>query len=189
LRHKKNKRENVMKKSGLLISMVFVILSLFLCGTCAFAAEKIGFIDMREIMLKSDAGKKASEDFGKLYEKNKITIQAKEAELKKLKDELDKQQKVLTKSAMKEKEATYQNKLRDYQLMVKDANEELQTRDQELSKKLVPDILKVIEVIGDKEKYTLIIDVGSIPVAYFAKENNLTEKVIEEFNKTFKSKD
>jgi outer membrane protein len=89
---------------------------------------------------------------------------------------------------MKEKEATYQNKLRDYQLMVKDANEELQTRDQELSKKLVPDILKVIEVIGDKEKYTLIIDVGSIPVAYFAKENNLTERVIEEFNKTFKSK-
>ena len=72
--------------------------------------------------------------------------------------------------------------------MVKDANEELQTRDQELSKKLVPDILKVINLIGDKEKYTLIIDVGSIPVAYFAKENNLTEKVIEEFNKTYKPK-
>jgi outer membrane protein len=71
--------------------MVFVILSLFLCGTCAFAAEKVGFIDMREIMVKSDAGKKAAEDFGKLYEKDKSSIQAKEAELKKLKDELEKQ--------------------------------------------------------------------------------------------------
>jgi hypothetical protein len=48
--------------------------------------------------------------------------------------------------------------------------------------------LKIINLIGDKEKYTLIIDVGSIPVAYFAKENSLTPKVIEEFNKTFKSK-
>ena len=66
-----------MKKSGLLISMVFVILSLFLCGTCAFAAEKIGFIDMREIMVKSDAGKKAAEDFSKLYEKDKAMIQQK----------------------------------------------------------------------------------------------------------------
>jgi len=177
-----------MKKSGLLISMVFIILSLFLCGTYAIAAEKIGIIDMREIMLKSDAGKKAAEDFGKLYEKDKTMIQQKETEMRKLKEDLDKQRSVLTESAMKEKEAAYQKKFRDYQLMVKDANEELQSRDQELSKKLVPDILKVIQGIGDKEKYTLIIDVGTTPVAYFAKENNLTQKVIEEFNKTFKSK-
>jgi outer membrane protein len=177
-----------MKKSSLLISMVLVILSLFICGTCAFAAEKIGFIDMREIMLKSDAGKKAAEDFGKLYEKDRAVIQQKEAEMRKLKEELDKQRTVLKENAMKEKEAVYQKKFRDYQLMVKDANEELQARDQELSKKLVPEILKVINAIGDKEKYTLIIDLGSTPVAYFTKENNLTQKVIEEFNKTFKSK-
>jgi len=177
-----------MNKSGLLISMVFVILSLFLCGTCAFAAEKIGFIDMREIMLKSDAGKKASEDFGKLYEKDKAMIQKREEELKKAKEELEKQRSILTETAMKEKEAAYQKKFRDYQLMVKDANEDLQSRDQELSKKLVPDILKVISLIGDKEKYTLIIDVGSVPVAYFAKENSLTQKVIEEFNKSYKPK-
>ncbi len=177
-----------MKKSCLLISMVFVFLSLFLCSTCAFATEKIGFIDMREIMVKSDAGRKAAEDFGKLYEKDKAMIQQREGEMRKLKEDLDKQRSVLTETALKEKEAAYQKKFRDYQLLVKDSNEELQTRDQELSKKLVPDILKIINVIGDKEKYTLIIDVGSTPVAYFAKENNLTQKVIEEFNKTFKSK-
>ena len=177
-----------MKKSCLLISMVFVFLSLFLCSTCAFAAEKIGFIDMREIMVKSDAGRKAADDFGKLYEKDKAMIQQREGEMRKLKEDLDKQRSVLTETALKEKEAAYQKKFRDYQLLVKDSNEELQTRDQELSKKLVPDILKIINVIGDKEKYTLIIDVGSTSVAYFAKENNLTQKVIEEFNKTFKSK-
>jgi outer membrane protein len=92
-------------------------------------------------------------------------------------------------SARKEKEIAYQRKFRDYQLMVKDDNEELQSRDRELSEKLVPGILKVINAIGDKGKYTLIIDIGSMPVPYFAKENNLTQKVIEEFNKTFKSKD
>ncbi|HET6461380.1 MAG TPA: OmpH family outer membrane protein [Syntrophales bacterium] len=177
-----------MKKSGVLIMTIFFVLSFSLYGRYAFAAEKIGFIDMREIMIKSDAGKKASQDFSKLYEKDKVMIQKREDEMKKLKDDLEKQRSVLTESAMKEKEAAYQKKFRDYQLMVKDANEELQSRDQELSKKLVPDILKVINLIGDKEKYTLIIDVGSIPVAYFAKENNLTEKVIQEFNKTYKPK-
>jgi outer membrane protein len=108
--------------------------------------------------------------------------------MRKLKEELDKQRTVLKENALKEKEAAYQKKFRDYQLMVKDANEELQARDQELSKKLVPEILKVINAIGDKEKYTLIIDLGSTPVAYFAKENNLTQKVVEEFNKISTSK-
>jgi len=177
-----------MKKNGLLISMVFVILSLFLCGTCAFAAEKIGVIDMREIMMKSDVGKKAAEDFGKLYEKDKAMIQKREEEMRKLKEDLEKQRSVLKESALKEKEQAYQKKFRDYQLMVKDANEELQSRDQELSKKLLPDILKVINLIGDKEKYTIIIDIASMPVAYFAKENNMTQKVIEEFNKSYKPK-
>ena len=53
---------------------------------------------MREIMLKSDAGKKAAEDFGKLYEKDKAMIQKREEEMKKLKDDLEKQRSVLTES-------------------------------------------------------------------------------------------
>ncbi|HUH65030.1 MAG TPA: OmpH family outer membrane protein [Syntrophales bacterium] len=177
-----------MKRNVLLMSTVFAVLSIFLTGTYAIAAEKIGVIDMREIMMKSDAGKKATEEFGKFVEKDRAKIQAMEAELKRDKDEIEKQRSVLKESALREKETAHQKKFRDYQLMVKDANEELQMRDQELSKRLIPDILKVVQAIGEKEKYTLVIDVGSIPVAYFAKESNMTEKVIEEFNKSFKAK-
>lgn len=177
-----------MKKIGLLFVYFFIVLSLLFYGSHAVAAEKTGFVDLREIMLKSNAGKKATEEFGKLYEKDKSKIQAKEAELKKLKDELEKQRTILKEAAMKEKEIAYQKTFRDYQLMVKDANEELQARDQDLSKKMLPDILKVIQAIGDKEKYTMIIDIGTLPLAYHAKENDLTNRVIEEFNKTYKPK-
>jgi len=96
-----------MKKCGLLISGLFVILSLLLYGSQAMAAEKTGFIDIRKIMLESDAGKKASEEFKKLVDKDRSQIQAKEAELKKLKEELDKQRTILTEAAMKDKEAAF----------------------------------------------------------------------------------
>jgi outer membrane protein len=177
-----------MKKSHLLISMVIVVLSFFLCGTLASASEKTGIVDIREVMLKSNEGRKAAEEFRKLYEKDKSQIQAQEAELKRLKEALEKQRTVLTETAMKEKETAYQKKFRDYQLKVKDSNEELQARDQELSKKLLPEILRVVQSIGDKEKFTVIIDIGTTPLAYFAKENDLTKRVIEEFNKTYKPK-
>jgi outer membrane protein len=181
-----NKEENFMKKNGLMILTLMTVLAIFLYGSYASAAEKTGFIDMRRIMLNSDAGKKATSELTKLYEKDKGQIQAKEAEMKKLKDELDKQKAVLTESAMKDKEAAYQKKFRDYQLLVKDANEEMQSRDQELSKKMVPEIMKVLKVIGDKEKYTMILDLSSSPIPYHAKENELTDRVIQELNKTYK---
>lgn len=169
------------------ISMVIlIVLSFLLYGSYAVAAEKTGFIDIRAIMLKSSAGKNATEEISKIYEKNKTMIQAKEAELKQLKDELEKQRAVLKEDAMKDKEAAYQKKFRDYQLVVKDANEELQARDQDLSKKLIPSIVKLVNTIGEREKYTVIIDIGTPAIVFHAKGNDLTNKVIEEFDKTYK---
>ena len=51
---------------------------------------------------------------------------------------LDKQSTIMTQSARSEKEADYQKKLRDYQLLVNDMNEELKKRDQEMTQKLMP---------------------------------------------------
>lgn len=180
-------RDSEMKKHALIIATV-LMMTLILTGSLAAAAEKTGFVDIREVMLSSAAGKKAAEDFKKAFEKNKAAIQDRETELKKLKDELEKQRPLLKEEAMKEKELSYQKKFRDYQLLVKDSNEELQAKDQDLSKKMIPEILKLVQSIGEKEKYSLIIDISAIPVAYYAKENDLTKRVTEEFNKKFQTK-
>ncbi|MDO9529263.1 MAG: OmpH family outer membrane protein [Syntrophales bacterium] len=177
-----------MKKSGLLGFTFFVILSLVMSGSLAIAADKIGFIDVRGIMTLSEAGKEATKEFRKAFEKDKAKIEKEEAKLKKLKEELDKQRLILKPEAVKEKEISYQAEFRDYQRLVKDSNEELQRRDQALSRELIPEILKVVNTIGKKEKYTIILDVNTQGVAYFSKENDITEKVIKEFNRTYKDK-
>jgi len=176
-----------MKRYGWFVVAV-LISALAFAASPAAAAEKTGFVDIREVMLTSNAGKKAAEDFKKTFEKNKGIVQEREAELQKLKDELEKQRPLLREDAMKEKELAYQKKIRDYQIMVKDTNEELQAKDQDLSKKMIPDILKLVQSIGEKEKYSMIVDVSAIPLAYFSKDNDLTKRVIDEFNKTYKPK-
>ncbi len=161
-----------------------IIFLLFVWSTNSWAADKIGFINMREIMQGSTAGKKAGEDLKKVAEKKQALISSAEKELKKMKEELDKQGSILTANARRDKEDAYQKKLRDYQLLVNDANEELKKRDQEISLKLLPEILKIVRTIAEKEKYTLVIDIASMPVPYFAKEDNFSKKVIEEYNKS-----
>ncbi len=176
-----------MKRYGVLIVGI-IALSLVLTGSWASAAEKTGFVDVREVMFTSNPGKKETDEIKKSVDKTKALIKERENELSKLKDELEKQKPLLKEEALKEKELVYQKKYRDYQILVKDSNEELQAKEQEILKKLIPEILKVVQAIGEKEKYGMIVDISQIPVAYHAKENDLTKRVIEEFNKTYKPK-
>jgi outer membrane protein len=165
-----------------------VILAVLFClaGSPVLAEEKIGFYDMDQIIRNSDAGKKSIEEIKKIVEKSKVVIQDKEKELQKLKDELEKQRSLMKPDVLKDKEATYQKKFRDYQLLVKDSNEELQGKQQDMAKEYVPEIMKIVKGIGEKEKYTLIIDTYTIPIAYWNKTNDLTKKVLDEFNRSFK---
>ncbi len=171
-----------MKKLFYLMTIMTVFI--FVLGLNAWAADKIGFINLQEIMQNSSAGKKAADDFKKFYEKETQEIKSMENQLKKMKDELEKQGSVLTQSSRSEKEAAYQKKMRDYQLLVNDTNEELKKRDQEMTQKLMPGIIKIVRSIAEREKYTLVIDVATMPIPYYAKENDFSNKVIEEFNKT-----
>lgn len=170
-----------MKRSICLIAGL--VLLMLVWSNMAFAADKIGFINIQEIIQTSNAGKKAQAEFKKIFENKQTSIKAMENDVKKMKDELDKQGSILTPSARSEKETAYQRKLRDYQILVDDTNKELQKRDQEYSQKLIPDILKVVRAIAEKEKYTLILDVSTMPMPYFDRANDISKKVIEDFNK------
>jgi outer membrane protein len=174
-----------MKKSIIFLCLIagFILTSFVLISTNGYAADsKIGFVNLREIMQNTNAGKKAGEEFKKLYDKKHEEIAAAESDLKRLKDELDKQGPIMTETARQEKGTTYQRKSRDYQLLIEDSNKEMKGRDEEIGRKLLPPIMKVVRKIAEKEKYTLVIDVASMPLPYYAKENDFSKKVIEEVN-------
>jgi len=176
-----------MKKQRYWVVAVFVI-ALILSAFPAAAADKTGFVDVREVLVSSAAGKKATEELKKIFEKSRETIQAREAELKKMKEDIEKQKPLLKADVFQEKEKAYEKKFRDYQLLVKDSNEELQGKEQDVQKKILPEILKIIRAVGDKGKYTMIVDTSQIPLPYFSKENDITKQVIEELDKTYKPK-
>jgi len=59
----------------------------------------------------------------------------------------------------------------------------MKRKDQELSRRLLPEIYKVITAIGVRGGYTAILDISNPVAVYFSGENNLTDQVISEFNK------
>jgi outer membrane protein len=171
-----------MKKNICLITGLMLLI--FISSSTCFAADKIGFINLREIMQNSTAGKKAGEELSKFADSKKKSIVDMDNSLKKMKEEIEKQSSVMKESVRRDKETAYQRKLRDFQLLVDDTNAELQKRNQEITQKLIPEIDKAVRAIAEKEKYTVILDITQ--VAYFDKVNDISKKVIDEFNKTQK---
>jgi outer membrane protein len=171
-----------MKKILTITGIVALVFVFAMTGTAA-AVEKIGFINMRTIIQESTAGKKGFTELKTMYEKKKAEITKKEDDLKRLKDDIDKQKAVLTPEAAQEKETNFQVKVRDYQRFAKDAQDELAAKEQSVTAKLIPEILQVVETVGKKEGYTAIIDLNNPVIVYHDKQDELTKKIIDEFNK------
>jgi outer membrane protein len=71
-----------MKKNIYLIAG-FILMSFVLTSASVYAADsKIGFVNLQEIIRNTKAGKKAGEEFKKLYDKEHEGIAASENELK-----------------------------------------------------------------------------------------------------------
>jgi len=170
-----------LKKNMMAILTFLVTLVLLLPAPAA--AEKIGFVDVREVLSQSNAGKKAQAEFKKIFEKKKAAIQSRDKELKKQTEAFQKQRPGMTEIAAKEKELELQKKYREFQRMVSSAEDEMRRRDQELSRKFIPEIYKVIHAISAREGYTLILEINNPVVIYSYKGNNITQQVIDEFNK------
>jgi outer membrane protein len=163
-----------------------VLLLLVAFSQSAWASVRVGFVNVQEVMVASEAGKRAAEEFKRTFDKEREIIQAREAELKRMRDDLDRQRSVLTESVLREREAAYQRRFREYQNLVREANEALQQRDQELTRTLMPEVLKVINALGEREKFTMIIDYSAIPLPYFSRELDITRRVIDELNRTLR---
>jgi outer membrane protein len=162
------------------------IVAACIASTSVFAADlKLGYIDMQRALNGSEAGKEAKEQLATKVKKYQDEINVKQEDLKKLKEELEKQGMLLSDSARAAKEKDYQNRLKDFQRFTKDAQDELQGKDEELTRKILEGMEKVIQEYGRQKGYAFIF-VKNESMLFVDEKGDLTEEVLKLFNSTRK---
>jgi outer membrane protein len=146
----------------------------------------IAYIDLQKVMLESEKGKEAKQVLTQEAEKLKKNLDGKQDELQKMKDAIEKQGTTITPDARAEREKQYQNKLKDYQRLANDYQAELQQKDQAVAQKMLKELEEVIKSIGEKEKYTIIVEKNQLLFA--SPTIDITPKVITLFNEAAKKK-
>lgn len=170
-----------MKK--IIVLMVLVIS----CATSVNAADvKIGYVDLQKALNNCEAGKNAKEKISVKVKDYETQIEQKQKDLKKMKDEIDKQGIVLSEEKRSAKKRDFEQKVKDLERFTKDIQEELQQQDAEFTRQIITDFSKVIKELGDKDGYTAIFEKTESALLYADQNVDLTDKAIKAYDATIK---
>jgi outer membrane protein len=169
------------------IAFFIIVLSLF-----AFKTEgvdlKIGYVDFNKALNESDNGKKAVKIIENMANIKQEIMLEKEAEINKLKEELEKQASVLTPESRRDKEDHLNKLIRDAQRMVSDFQEEIQKKQAGFIQEMQKDLIEIINKIGEEEGYSVIFERGASGILYSQKKFDITDKAIKRYNQFTKAK-
>ncbi|ORJ59055.1 OmpH family outer membrane protein [Geothermobacter hydrogeniphilus] len=169
------------------IMMVLAIFALLLGGVNYAAADvKIGYIDLQKVLNESDSGKVAKEKIAKKVKEYEVQIDRQQKDLKKAKEELEKQALLLSEEARSRKQREYQQKLKELQRFTKDVRDELRMKDNDYTRKILDEIIKVVEKFGAEKGYTAIFEKNESSLVYADEKIDLTDQVIKRYNQSKK---
>ena len=152
-------------------------------ASAAFGADgiKLGSVDIQKVLLLSDAGKEAKEQLAGKANKLEGEKLTREEELRKLKTELEKQTIVLADDARKAKEQNFMQKRKELDRFLKDAQEDMQAKNDELTNRIVDEVVKIIQEYSRKNGYTIVF-VKNEGMIYVDEKADLTNDVLNAFN-------
>ncbi len=143
---------------------------------------KIAYVDMQKALNFCEAGKEAKKQMVAEVEKVQKILAGRQKELERLKEELERRGMVMSEAVRREKEREYQIKLRDFQRLQNDYQDELRRKDRELTEKILKDLEIIVKKIGEEGKYTMILERNQPTIIYISDALDLTEEVIKRFD-------
>jgi len=159
-----------------LVCVTLALASCLLGMSSAYAADvKIGFVDAERINRESAPAEEASKRLEKEFAPRVQDLQRREAQLKSLQDQLQKDAPVLPESDRIKREQDMSRQIVELQRLQREYREDLNLRrNQELST-LLERANRIIRQIAEAEKYDLILQ----EVVYRNQRIDITDKVLK----------
>ncbi len=170
-----------MKKMGMMLVGFMVSLGL---NAGAAADAKFAYVDLQKAIQSTTAGKKAKTELEAEFNKRKKDIEAKQADIKKMGEDLEKKKGVLSDEALQKKQAEIQEEMMRYQELVGKNQVEIQKKERDLTAPILDKMKNILDKVAKTEGYSVIFEKNEQSVLWIKAEYNLTDKLVQEFEKT-----
>jgi outer membrane protein len=166
-----------MKRLAFALTLGAVLLGL--AGEAA-AQAKIAVVDVQGSVMQTEDGIRAQATLKKLFDKRQQDLDAKQVELARSKEDIEKQSRILSREALQRRMEDWQRRMVELQGVFVDYNKELQKKQGELTAPIVKKMIGIIGRIAKRNGYELVIDKQAAP--YARADLDLTEQVIQMYN-------
>ncbi|OIP34814.1 MAG: hypothetical protein AUK27_06280 [Deltaproteobacteria bacterium CG2_30_66_27] len=164
-----------MRKTGIIL--VAAAIAAVFAGTSLAEGLRVAVIDVNKILNDSEAGRAAKKKMEARYEVLKKTIDAKQEEARKIKEEIDKQKVMLGKAKLKAKEDALQAKVNELRQLTQEGEREMQTRQGELTREVLKSVEAKVDVVVKADKLDLVLE-KSAGVVHYDASMDITQRVL-----------
>ncbi|HKN00868.1 MAG TPA: OmpH family outer membrane protein [Candidatus Binataceae bacterium] len=162
------------------LSIGALLLAVLAVAQPAHAQVKLAFVDVQRALNECDAGKRAKSEFQSKIQLLDSRLQRQQNEVEGLKDELEKKGMLMQPDQRQNLQDQYVKKAKDLDRDLKDARDDLQRQDNEITSKILHDLGTIIRNLGEQSGYTLVMEKGSI--LYGSSSLDITDQVIRSYN-------
>lgn len=145
-------------------------------------ALKFGFVDFNRALNETKEGQTAKSTLKNEFSERQQKLDIVQNELKKMKEDLDKQRLILSQDALKTKEDEYRKKFMELQEKLNTFKQEMAQKEATLTAGLLEKLKGIVKDIGSKENYTMIFEKSQDVVLYAPQGNDLTDRIITACN-------
>lgn len=149
----------------------------------ASAQTKIAYVDLRKALNDTEDGRKAMNRLSKLKEDLQTKINQKEQAILKMKEDIEKQQNVLAKEALQKRAQEYYQAITELQQNYTQFQRDLVKQEAEETKAILEKLRDIVSRMGKSDNYIMILDISSGAVAWAPAHLDLTDKLIQQYNK------
>jgi outer membrane protein len=151
------------------------------------AAElKIGFVNLQQAVSEVDEGKSARDALKKEFEQKQKTLDDKQNELKRLKEDLEKQMVVMSEEVKREKAMEFERKVNEMQQVYVQMQKDLSEREREMMKVIFDKMEAVIKDIAQAEGYAYVFEQQNAGLIVAPPSANMTNELVRRYNAKYK---
>jgi outer membrane protein len=173
---------------GFMKGLIYVFLALFTLvflepAPLAAQSVKIGVVDLQKFQKNSKAYQKTSLTLKKKFDDMQQKLNDERNALSKLDEEFRKQSMMLSLDAQEDKKRELDKKQREVKFMYDEYTQEMKDTEVEAVKKVMKELEKILDKIGEKEGYTVILERRTVGLLYFNNAVDLTDRVTDAYDK------
>jgi outer membrane protein len=170
------------KKTVVILALVALAATVFGVRAAADDNFRVGYVDVRKVVMESKKGQRNRAAFEKLVESKKVELEREQKKLKTLQGKIEKELLTMSEDQKQQKQREFQQKVQTYQRKASEAQKELGQKEAELTKSALQEIKAIISGIAKKENLSLVLEKNQQPMLYAQDGPDLTDQVKKKYD-------